>query len=214
MNNRAISTQIGSTSPLVAAFLAVLLAILPSGCGQSSTDDGTGHATSPAPTGTPSTSDAQACRAGIQFQAANSGVSDADLQTLARRLDATEPQSTEPSPGLKVSLNSSLLGAGHIVYRVAWTGGLWKLELVQVCPGPRFAKTCGRVVEYRGHHYRLERAKPGVVFGVGSPLGVGWALGCSPKRVGPIGIYGASEQPVSEAITVTWDDVVHMYDAT
>lgn len=156
-----------------------------------------------------------ACTALKQFEASNSGVSDPDLRALAVTLRATPPSTEDdPTPGAAVSMESEVRGGTRVSYQVAWDGEAWRLNSVAVCPSKRFVKSCAHAIEYRNHRYRLEPPQPaGVVYGVALPLGSGRALGCARDPVGPIGVYGASETPTKEAITVTWNDIVHMYPA-
>lgn len=220
MHSRRASRHIvRSSQPITAlrAFPTALLAILLAGCGSVAANSPTNGADRPSLTATshPSVTTAQECAAAVLFEASNSGIADRELASLARRLRTTAPTITVPTSGQLVSLESALPGTGHVSYQAKWSGQTWRLSAVQICPGPQFAKSCGRSVEHHGHPYRLEPPQPvGVTYGVASPLGAGWALGCAPKRVGPIGVYGASEQPASEAVTATWNGSVHMYAAS
>jgi hypothetical protein len=200
---------------VTATLLVGLLALGLSACSRDASGDrvgtGSGDRTTPASNGTHPALSTAGCAAGVQFRASNSGVAAPGLAALARRLGTTSPDVPEPTPGQVVFLESDVPGAGHVSYRVTWSGTSWRLMVVQVCAGAKYAKTCGRAVQYAGHRYRLEPAVPGVGNGVAQPLGAGWALGCSTVRVGPIGVYGASEEPASEAVTVSRIDGVRKY---
>jgi hypothetical protein len=196
--------------------LAVLLAVLATGL--TSCDSrvgggaGIGHGASPASTDSSIGSNPVVCSAPILFQAQNGGVSDADLRVLATRLRATVTSTGSYIRGADSWMQSEARGGSQVSYRAAWTGSVWQLKTVAVCPAPPFTKSCGHRITYKRHLYLLEPPQPaGVVYGVARPLGVGWALGCATGPVGPIGVYRASEISPEHGITVAWNDVVHMF---